>query len=86
LRSDFFGYGDSKCLKESAHFLLGCRLVDLRNGRRLLSGLLIGAWLRLPAGALGLKTTLLTALAGLFDKPVDEADRSNNEEQDELSE
>ena len=84
LRSDFIRHGDSKCLEESAHFLLGCRFVDLGKGRGRQSGFLIGAWLRLSAGALAFKTTLLTALAGLLDEPVDEADRSNNEEQDEL--
>ena len=55
------------------------------TGGGLWGGFQVGVGIRfLPAGALLLESALLTAFAGLLDEPVDEADRSNNEEQDEL--
>jgi len=85
LRCGFFGDGDTKCLEESAHFLLGSWFAGFGSwdgGGRLRFE--VGVYLRLPAGTLRFKTTLLPAFSGLLDKPVDEADRSDNEEQDEL--
>jgi len=79
------GQGNSEGLEELAHLLLGSGFRKFLNGGWRWGGFEVGVGLRfLPAGALLLEAALLTAFAGLLDQPVDEADRSNNEEQDEL--
>jgi hypothetical protein len=80
----FFGDGDSKCLEESPHFLLGSGLAGFGSWDRGRLRFEVGVCLCLPPGALSFKTTLLPTFSGLLDEPVDEADRSDNEEQDEL--
>jgi hypothetical protein len=76
-----FGQGNSEGLEELAHLLLGSGFRKFLNGGGRWSGFQVGVGLRfLPAGVLLLESALLTAFAGLLDEPVDEADRSNNEE------